>query len=486
MRTIVWFRGKDLRLADHAPLTAGAQAELLPVFVLDPYFFSPERAAELPRRISYLLESLRGLAENLEKLGSRLLLVRGRSVEVIPRLASALRADAVSAQRWTEPFGRERDARIAAELSKVGVKWQLHEGETLAAPGTLRTQKGSAFSVFTPFNRTLRAELEGSLPLPLPAPSRLPGWPPGTVEALEGSGLAWASGVEAVPRPEQLGLEEQLALPAGEAAARQRLHAFGTSGLPGYAVARDRLDLAATSRLSQDLKFGTLSVREVYQRVAACPGSGVHVERYLTELGWREFAHYLLWERPELLERPFRQEFERFPWVSNELHWQAWVQGKTGYPVVDAAARQLLTEGFVHNRARMIAASFLTKHLRIHYALGEAHYLTHLTDGDWASNNLGWQWSAGCGCDAQPYFRVFNPVLQGQRFDPEGAYVRRYVPELRRLPTRFLHQPWAASPLALGEAGIKLGVDYPLPIVEHAKARRAFLAAATRHLRAPP
>jgi deoxyribodipyrimidine photo-lyase len=198
---------------------------------------------------------------------------------------------------------------------------------------------------------------------------------------------------------------------------------------------------------------------------------------------WREFTHATLWDRPELLEQPFRRDFDGFPWRDDDAGWRAWVDGKTGYPVVDAAARQLLEEGFVHNRARMISASFLTKHLLVSYRRGEQHYLKYLTDGDWAQNNAGWQWSAGCGTDAQPYFRVFNPTLQGEKLDPSGDYVRRYVPELARLPARFIHRPAEAPAGALQQAGVELGESYPAPIVDHAMARDRFLKIAESHLK---
>jgi deoxyribodipyrimidine photo-lyase len=197
---------------------------------------------------------------------------------------------------------------------------------------------------------------------------------------------------------------------------------------------------------------------------------------------WREFAHHILDARPDVLERPFKRSFEGFPYVDDPRGWEAWTSGKTGYPVVDAAARELLATGYVHNRARMIAASFLTKHLRISYRAGEAHYMKYLTDGDWAQNDAGWQWSSGSGCDAQPYFRVFAPVTQGEKFDADGAYVKLWVPELARLDARHVHAPWEAPPLVLKAAGVDLGRSYPHPIVDHAKARDAFLSAAKAHL----
>ena len=243
------------------------------------------------------------------------------------------------------------------------------------------------------------------------------------------------------------------------------------------------MDLAGTSRLSADLKFGTISARQVWTAIGNALGETAAAHSFLNELVWREFTHSTLWDRPELLEQPFRPAFAGFPWRDDEARWQDWVVGKTGYPVVDAASRQLLGEGFVHNRARMISASFLTKHLLIDYRRGEAHYMKYLTDGDWAQNNAGWQWSAGCGCDAQPYFRIFNPVLQGEKFDPQGDYVRRWVPELARLPARHIHRPWQAPDAVLRAAGVELGATYPRPVVEHHFARERFLALAARHLK---
>ena len=472
MRTLVWFRGKDLRIADHAPLAdALAGGEVVPVFVLDPFFFSKRGAAHLPNRMQYLLGSLEALAANIAHKGSRLLLVAGKSVETIPKLAKQVGADRVVAQRWVEPFARERDRRVKAAL---GDRFTLYEGETLLTPGTVRTGGGTPYSVYTPFARAVRAKL-GPLE-PIAAPRKLPALP-SDVNVVEAPMPTLASlGLEANPR----------LIEPGERAARARLKRFLDRGLVDYEAERDRMDHDGTSRLSADLKFGTVSVREVVaaarEAAEADPSKREGAEKFMNELLWREFTHHTLWDRPSLLEHPFRPDFEGFPYRDDAAGLAAWKAGKTGYPTVDAAQRQLLCEGYVHNRARMVTASFLTKHLLISYKRGEAHFLEHLVDGDWAQNNAGWQWSAGSGCDAQPYFRVMNPVAQGEKFDPDGAYVRRWVPELERLDAKHIHAPWQAPPMELAEAGITLGKTYPLPIVEHKMARQRFLDVAKSHL----
>lgn len=469
MRTVVWFRAGDLRLSDHAPLRAAAAAgEVVPLLVLEPRLFSPDRVRARPHRLQVLLDAARALAEGLAARGSRLVVVPGRAEEQVPRLAAAFRADRVIAQRSADPLLREQDRRLGAAL---GARYALHEGATLVPHGALRTGAGRPYAVFGPFSAALhRALLPGRPP---PAPRALPPVPP---EVL--------AGAAPLPACEDLGLARSpLVLPGGEPAARTRLRRFLRAGLAAYADRRDRLDLPGTSRLSADLACGALSVREAWAAAEGAADGGAGARAFLNELAWREFAHHTLWDRPELLERPFRPAFEGFPWREDARSWRAWVEGTTGYPVVDAAARQLLAEGFVPNRARMVSASFLAKHLLVDFRRGEAHYLRHLADADAASNDLGWQWSAGCGCDAQPWFRIFDPVAQGERFDPAGAYVRRWVPELARLPARFVHRPWAAPAEALAAAGVRLGADYPRPIVDHAAARARFLEAARRHLR---
>ncbi|HTU67429.1 MAG TPA: deoxyribodipyrimidine photo-lyase [Steroidobacteraceae bacterium] len=470
MRTIVWYRGKDLRVADHEPLRAAAAAgDVIPLFVLDDHFFAPAAARRTPFRIQFLLDSLKSLAANLEHLGSKLVVVDGRSVEQVPRLAKLWKADRVVAQSWVAPVGRARDRAVAKALP---VPLELFDTETLTRPGSLRTGAGDPFSVFTAFARAFARDVK--VPAPLAAPKKLPPLP----DDVRTRSLA-------IPDPEALGLVRNPRVQeGGERAARARLKGWLAGDAKDYDELRNRMDLPGTSRLSADLKFGTLSARTVWhavqQRLADLSPDALRV--YHNELLWREFAHSTLFDRPKLLDETFRPEWRGFPWRDDEAGWRAWVDGKTGYPVVDAAARELLATGFVHNRARMIAASFLAKHLLIDFRRGERHYFDLLTDGDWANNDAGWQWSAGCGCDAQPWFRIFNPVTQGEKFDPDGTYVRTWVPELAKLDTKYLHAPWTAPPALLAAAGLRLGADYPRPVVEHDVARRRFLEVAKQHL----
>jgi deoxyribodipyrimidine photo-lyase len=468
MRTLVWFRGKDLRVADHAPLVEAASCgDVIPLFVLDPFFFTRARARATPHRIQFLLDSLSELESSLARLGSRLLIVKGPSVEVVPRLARVWGVDRVVAYGWVAPVGRTRDALVAA-ASPVAL--QLYDGETLLPPGSLRSGSGRPYEVFTAFRRAFERRV--FISAPWPAPRRLPPLPSDVVAR-----------IVSVPTCESLGITINPALQAGgERAARRRLRRFLAGPAGTYHHGRNRLDLAGTSRLSADLKFGTLSVRTVWTSVERELRSTQAGWAFLNELVWREFAHHTLFDRADVAREPFRRDFAGFPWRYRQAWWDAWTQGRTGYPIVDASARQLLGEGFVHNRARMISASFLTKHLLIDYRRGEAHYMQYLTDGDWANNNAGWQWSAGCGADAQPYFRVFNPVRQGRMFDPSGAYVRRWLPELEKVPAEYIHEPWSAPTDVLERAGVRLGRDYPRPIVRHDEARARFLAVASEHL----
>jgi deoxyribodipyrimidine photo-lyase len=322
---------------------------------------------------------------------------------------------------------------------------------------------GEPFVVYTPFRRACEAI---ELSRPLPAVTRL------TAHDLPQRPLATLA---------RLGFEEPAAerWPGGATAARRRLARFIAHGLERYAAARDFPAVPAISRLSADLRFGTLSPRTVAWAALETAGGRrslrPSVEKFVSELRWRDFYAHVLWHFPHCETGAFRREYDDLRWEGERAHVERWQQGHTGYPIVDAGMRELLATGFMHNRVRMIVASFLTKDLLLDWRLGERHFMRHLVDGDLASNNGGWQWAAGTGTDAQPYFRIFNPVLQGRRFDPEGAYVKRWVPELAQVPAGHLHAPWEAPPLELAAAGVTLGKDYPAPIVDHAVQRERAL-----------
>lgn len=470
-RTIVWFREHDLRVGDHVPLLDAARdRELVPLFVLDPATFGRDSAEQNAHRLQFLLESIADLDQSLRRRGSGLLLARGKTGRVVADVATAFRADRVLVHGLSDPRGR--DAERAVERA-LGSTLRRYPGQTLHGLGTLRTGSDKPYSVFTPFARAFRERVTVDTTRALP--KRLPPLPKGSLDLIRHT-------TSALPTLPELGHEANTALlPGGERAGLARLRRFLTRA-PSYAALRDRTDEHGTSRLSADLAFGTLSPRHVWREIADSCG-GTALLRFQDQLLWREFTHSTLWERPDLLRSPFNGEFTDFPWREDPGGFAAWQQGRTGYPMVDAAARQLLQEGFVHNRARMIAASFLSKQLLLPYTLGEKHYLRWLTDADVAQNNAGWQWCAGTGCSAQPFFRILNPVIQGKKFDPEGHYVRRYVPELSGLSRRFIHEPWNAPEDELRAAGIDPGVSYPAPIVDHRAARERALLTARQHFR---
>jgi deoxyribodipyrimidine photo-lyase len=422
-RALAWYRGRDLRVVDQ-PILAGG--DVLPIFILEPETLAaagPFRGPLLKRHLQALREALRGL-------GSELVLLEGRPEELLPVLARRWQAGAVRTLRTIDPAWRVRDLELAALLAREGVAYEVLEGDTLVAPGALRTVSGGPFRVFTPFAKAFRNQVP--VPAPWPAPERLAPLPPD----LQGQAWPWPQEPSA-PGP------------------GARLAQFLDGGLRNYATGRDLLGEDGTSRLSVELAFGTLSVRTLWLAVQGEHGKGFDsgVQAYLNELLWREFAHHTLWTWPELVAEPFRTSWRGFPWRRDPAALDAWKAGRTGYALVDAAARELLATGLVHNRARMIAATFLTKHLLLDWREGEAHYRRYLADYDPASDVMGWQWCAGCGVDAQPWFRIFNPETQAKRFDARGDYVRRWVPE----------------PLAP-------------PIVSLAEGRARFLAVAKGHL----
>jgi deoxyribodipyrimidine photo-lyase len=472
--TLLWFR-QDLRLQDnpalHAALARGAP--VVPVYILDEAGEGKWPAGGASRW--WLHHSLGALDASLREHGSRLVLARGSARAVLRALVNATEAGAVYWNRRYEPAGIARDRAIKAEFSAAGLEAVSFNAALLNEPHTIQNKQGRPFQVFTPYWRTCLA-LPVAAPLKfaaqkIPAPAK---WP-SSVEL---------AGLELLPRVNwTAGLAETWE--PGEAGVAKRLRHFAAKGMEAYAENRNRPDVDGTSLLSPWLHFGEIGPRQIWAAVKARskdsgvfpPGNGARV--FLAEVGWREFAHHLLFHFPRTPEQPLREEFARFPWAEDPggAKLRAWQRGLTGYPIVDAGMRQLWQTGWMHNRVRMIVASFLVKHLRLPWTEGAAWFWDTLVDADLANNTLGWQWSAGCGADAAPYFRIFAPVLQGVKFDPNGNYVRRWVPELARLPTHVLHAPWEAPAAVLAAAGVKLGGNYPRPLVDHAQARAAALSA---------
>ncbi len=463
-RTIVWYRSKDLRVRCHAPLAAAAAAgQVLPLFVLDNNTLSPEVASAAPHRTQYLLGALSALADHLAQLGVPMLVVRGDPLERLLRLIEASGADHIFCQRYVEPSERTLQDKLAARLAE---RLRLFDDMTLAPAGSVLTQQGTPYRVFTPFHRAITSAVPEAANAAPPLP-----------RALQALGAPLPS--VPIPTLQQLGISRNSRLPtAGESEAQARLWTFLDGPIFDYHSSRDRLDQALTSHLSVDLNFGTLAVHDVYTQAAGIAGDAPGGRAFLRQLVWRDFTHHLLWHYPELLHSPFQPRFEGFPYQSHPVWLDAWKYGKTGYPIIDAAARQLMTEGYMHNRARMLSASFLTKHLLQPYKLGEEHFMTWLVDADLAQNNFGWQWSAGCGSDPQPYFRIFNPVTNSRKFDPKGTYIKRYLPELAGMSSQHVHTPWLAPPGERPRDDI-----YPRPVVDHAAARQKFLALAAAHLK---
>jgi deoxyribodipyrimidine photo-lyase len=445
--SLLWFR-RDLRLADHPALlaardAAGSDGTVLPLFVLDPRLWGP---AGGPRR-----QFLRNCLADVDTALDGALVVRtGDPADVVPRLAREVEAGSVHVSADTGPYGRRRDAAVERALGDVPLE---RTGSPYAVtPGRLTKDDGTPYRVFTPFARAWR---EHGWRAPAPRPRS----------------VRWTGGVRSDGLPPAQDLDGVRLPAAGEAAARAAWRRFRDERLAGYDDARNLPAVDGTSRLSAQLKYGCLHPRTVLADLAAADAPREHVRRFTDELAWRDFYADVLWHRPETAHEAFDRRMARLEYDTGkdaDQRFSAWAQGRTGYPIVDAGMRQLLGEAWMHNRVRMITASFLTKDLHVDWWRGARHFLAHLVDGDLASNNHGWQWVAGTGTDASPYHRVFNPVRQGRQYDPDGAYVRRWVPELRTVPDRFVHEPWRAPD------GVPAG--YPEPIVEHAAERLVALA----------
>ena len=455
MERVLWWARRDLRLADNRALNAALnQAEqVVPVFVLDPMLL--ERYEASTKRLAFLFGGLRALDRDLRARGSRLVIRRGRPADELAALVDETGAGAVFAEEDFSPYARERDERVAKRMSL-----RLEGSHLVHPPGSVLKSDGDPYVAFTWFARTWK-----SLPVPgpgdlLPSPERLP----------------TLGDVASLSIPDQPGLPDQVPFPPGETEAQARLAAFARgeqAPIERYAERRDRMDLDGTSRLSPYLRFGMLSARQAI--VAARERSGEGAAAWLDELIWREFYSHILYHFPKVLDRSFRAAYRDLAWEDDQSAFEAWCEGRTGYPVIDAAMRQLVQSGWMHNRARMAVAAFLTKDLLIDWRWGERFFMVHLIDGDPAANNGGWQWAAGTGTDAAPYFRIFNPVLQGETHDPQGAYVRRWVPELAQVPDQFVHSPWEMAAERQRELGCIIGEDYPRPIIEHSRARKRAL-----------
>ncbi|HEV7258421.1 MAG TPA: deoxyribodipyrimidine photo-lyase [Bosea sp. (in: a-proteobacteria)] len=475
-----WFRD-DLRLADNPALTASvAHGSTLCLYILD------EGGARRPLGGAsrwWLSRSLEALAAALSARGGELVLMRGDPAMILPEVVAATGIDFVTWSRRYDAESIELDSRLKTIITTTGAKVASFNAALLNEPWQVTTKTGDPMKVFTPYWRAARSK--GEPPAPIPAPGRIAAL--ALAPAVAAMAVSLAELALEPSKPDWAGGLRQAWAP-GEAAAAERLGEFLSGPLDGYGEGRDRPDRASTSRLSPHLRFGEISPRQIWHATRSAMESGEasagssDAEKFLSEVGWREFSYHLLFHNPGLATRNYNPRFDAFPWRRDEAALKAWQRGLTGYPIVDAGMRQLWTTGWMHNRVRMIAASFLIKHLLIDWRLGEAWFWDTLVDADPANNPASWQWVAGSGADASPYYRIFNPVTQGLKFDPKGAYVREWVPELAGLDDALIHEPWRADSQALAKAGIALGETYPNPVVELDFGRRRALdaLAATR------
>ncbi len=467
---------RDLRADDHAALYHALRAarQVWCCFVFDRAILDPLPRAD--RRVEFIRDSLVGLDAELRALaashgveGAGLLVRHGQATDEIPRLAAALGAQAVYANHDDEPAALERDTAVRGRLAGAGVAFQGSKDHVVFERQEVLTQSGGAFSVFTPYKNAWLRKLD---------PFYLKAYP----VARHAGALAPRPAGETLPTLEAIGFERTnlhaLRLPTGPAGASELLDDF-LGRIDRYHEARDFPAVKGPSYLSTHLRFGTVSIRRLAREAHARMVAGSRgAEVWLSELVWRDFYHQVLFHHPRVVGHAFKPEYDRIRWEHGrqaDAHFAAWCEGRTGYPLVDAAMLQLAQTGYMHNRLRMVVASFLTKDLGIDWRRGEAWFATHLNDFDLAANNGGWQWAASSGCDAQPYFRIFNPVSQSEKFDPEGRFIRRYLPQLSKLPDALIHAPWQAPALELAAAGVQIGRDYPAPVVQHDEARRRTL-----------
>jgi len=467
---IVLFR-HDLRIGDNRALYTASQSgkPVIPVFVWDEQTSRNGRPIGGARRW-WLHHSLTSLAASLEECEANLILKRGKTETVVDALIKDTGADMVLWNRRYDPPGLEIDTGLKAELSRRGIAAESFEGHLLHEPYRLKTGAGGYYRVYTPFWHALTAGPEPRDPIP-------------TVKKLKASHREIASDRlgdwALLPRHPNWAKGFAMDWTPGEAGANEKLADFLSDAISSYKHDRDMPGTNGTSRLSPHLAHGEITPFQILHALKSPKVKDKHSgpETFRKEVGWREFSYHLLFNNPELHTSNFNASFDQFDWENDQDRFDAWKQGQTGYPIVDAGMRQLWRTGWMHNRVRMIVASFLIKHLLIDWRKGEGWFWDTLVDADPASNAASWQWVAGSGADAAPYFRIFNPILQGEKFDPEGAYVREFIPELQNMPDRYLHKPWAAPEAVLQAAKVDLGTSYPRPIVDHQAARRRALEA---------
>lgn len=421
------------------------------LFVVDPGILA-RRHHHAPARLRFLRAGLEALDAELRTRGGRLIVRSGDPLTIVPEVAAAAGADEVHVTRELSPLGRARDDRVRRALAAGNVTFAQHGGDLMVAPEDLPGPEGSGYRVFTPFYRAWLKEI-------FVAPAR------DVPDDLRGPDLPCDDAAVLLP-------EGQPLLPAGPAAADERLRRFVADDTAYYRDERDIVAHSTTSRLSPYLRFGMCTAQQIARQLGLPRPLDLGAEAFWRQIAWREFFHHLLWWRPEAARGALQPQFRAVRWDNDPAHIAAWTDGLTGFPLIDAAMRQLADTGWVHNRARMVAGSFLVKDLLVDWRIGERIFMQRLIDGDPANNNGGWQWVAGTGTDAAPYFRVLNPILQSQKFDPEGVYIKRHVPELRRVPEEHIHKPWLMDDELQRRIGCRIGIDYPEPIVDHLARRR--------------